>query len=313
MALANRPDLLIADEPTTALDATVQRRLLDGLEERRRALGLAMILVTHDLRLARRYASRLYVMQDGRVVEAGETSAVFAAPRAPYTRNLIEAAPRRPPRRRDESAPEALGGRDLRVAYGRRRAVDGVDLCLRCGRTLAVVGESGSGKSTLARALAAAATVRGRNRLDGSPGDAPRRRSLAAGARAGADRVSGPLRRVVAALEGRRHRRRGLAGAGRPRKARRRARSPRSASIPRWRRGRPTRCPAASANASPSPGRWRSNRLSSRSTNRRPRWIGRRSAISSRCSAVCRPSAVSPISSSPMILTLPDPWPTTLW
>ncbi len=153
MALANRPDLLIADEPTTALDATVQKRLLDGLEDRRRALGLAMILVTHDLRLARRYASRLYVMRDGRVVEEGETARVFAAPRVAYTKSLIEAAPQRSPRIGDDAAPEALGCRALRVAYGHTRAVDGVDLSLVRGRTLAVVGESGSGKSTLARAL----------------------------------------------------------------------------------------------------------------------------------------------------------------
>ncbi len=153
MALANRPDLLIADEPTTALDATVQKRILDALEERRRALGLAMILVTHDLRLARRYAARVYVMRAGRVVEEGATAAVFAAPREAYTRGLIEAAPPRAAADRDEQAPEVLACDDLRVSYERKPAVDGVSLALRRGRTLAVVGESGSGKSTLARAL----------------------------------------------------------------------------------------------------------------------------------------------------------------
>jgi oligopeptide transport system ATP-binding protein len=153
MALANRPDLLIADEPTTALDATVQKRILDGLEERRRALGLALILVTHDLRLARRYAARLYVMRDGRVVEDGPTARVFAAPREAYTKTLIEAEPHRARPSGAVEGAEVLACRGLRVAYGRKLAVDGVDLVLRRGRTLAVVGESGSGKSTLARAL----------------------------------------------------------------------------------------------------------------------------------------------------------------
>jgi oligopeptide transport system ATP-binding protein len=153
MALANRPDLLIADEPTTALDATLQKRLLDMLEELRRAHGLAMILVTHDLRLARRYASRLYVMREGRIIEEGATAAVFAAPRDAYTKSLIEAEPAAAPRLATGDASEVLAARDLRVFYGRKAAVDGVDLALHRGRTLAVVGESGSGKSTLARAL----------------------------------------------------------------------------------------------------------------------------------------------------------------
>jgi oligopeptide transport system ATP-binding protein len=153
MALANRPDLLIADEPTTALDATVAKRILDNLEEIRRAHGLAMILVTHDLRLARRYASRLYVMREGQIIEAGPIAAVLAAPRAAYTRSLIEGAAPAPRPPATAPAPEVLSGRGVRVVYGRKAAVDGVDLTLGRGRTLAVVGESGSGKSTLARAL----------------------------------------------------------------------------------------------------------------------------------------------------------------
>ena len=169
MALANRPDLLIADEPTTALDATVQKRILDALEARRVALGLAMILVTHDLRLARRYASRVYVMHAGRVVEAGETTAIFAAPRDAYTKSLIEAAPPRPLTDRVEDAPEVLACESLTVAYGRRRAVDDVSLVLRQGRTLAVVGESGSGKSTLARALLRLQPSEGEIRWIGRP------------------------------------------------------------------------------------------------------------------------------------------------
>ena len=169
MALANRPDLLIADEPTTALDATVQKRILDGLEERRRALGLAMILVTHDLRLARRYASRLYVLQAGRIVEDGPTAAVFAAPREPYTRSLLAAEPVRAARLGGPETAEALACRGLRVAYGRKLAVAGVDLTLRRGRTLAVVGESGSGKSTMARALLRLQRCEGEIRWMGRP------------------------------------------------------------------------------------------------------------------------------------------------
>ncbi len=176
MALANEPDLLIADEPTTALDATVQKRLLDTLDALRRARGLALILVTHDLRLAARYTSRAYVLQAGRVVEEG--AQVFSAPRAPYTQSLIAAAPAR-------AAPGAAGRpvlacRALSVAYGRTRAVEGVDLTLHAGRTLAVVGESGSGKSTLARALLRLQSAAGRiewsgRRVDGLAGEALRR------------------------------------------------------------------------------------------------------------------------------------------
>ncbi len=169
MALANRPDLLIADEPTTALDAIVQKRILDGLEAQRRTLGLALILVTHDLRLARRYASRLYVMRAGRVVEEGKTSSVFAAPREAYTKALIEAMPARAPVHRGDDAREALACQNLRVAYGRKLVVDGVDLVLRRGRTLAIVGESGSGKSTLARALMRLQVSDGEIRWTGRP------------------------------------------------------------------------------------------------------------------------------------------------
>jgi oligopeptide transport system ATP-binding protein len=161
MALANRPDLLIADEPTTALDATVAKRILDNLEEIRRAHHLAMILVTHDLRLARRYASRLYVMRDGQIIEAGSTAAILEAPRAAYTRSLIEASSPAPRPPATAPAREVLSGRGLRVLYGRKAAVDGVDLTLGRGRTLAVVGESGSGKSTLARALLRLISARG--------------------------------------------------------------------------------------------------------------------------------------------------------
>ena len=181
MALANDPDLLIADEPTTALDATVQKRLLDMLDALRRRRGLALILVTHDLRLAARYTSRAYVMQAGRVVEEG--AQVFSAPRAPYTQSLLAAAPARPAPA--APGPPVLACRALSVAYGRTRAVVGVDLTLHAGRTLAVVGESGSGKSTLARALLRLQPARGQiewsgRRVDGLEGGALRRARTAA-------------------------------------------------------------------------------------------------------------------------------------
>ncbi len=165
MALANDPDLLIADEPTTALDATVQKRLLDRLDALRRARGLALILVTHDLRLARRYTTRAYVMQGGCVVEEG--AEVFCAPREAYTQSLLEAAPAR--LARAESGPPVLACRGLSVNYGRTRAVEGVDLNLCAGRTLVVVGESGSGKSTLARALLRLQPAQGEIEWKGRP------------------------------------------------------------------------------------------------------------------------------------------------
>ncbi len=163
MAIANRPALLIADEPTTALDVTVQARILDLLRDLQRELGMAMIFVSHDLHLVRRLASRVLVMRQGRVIETGATPALFAAPREAYTRLLVEATPSdlKPPAA--ERAPVLLEARAIRVTFlqtagllrapQRVRAVDGVDVTLRAGETLGIVGESGSGKSTLARAL----------------------------------------------------------------------------------------------------------------------------------------------------------------
>jgi len=163
MAIGNRPKLLIADEPTTALDVTVQAQILDLLLALQREIGMAMVFVSHDLRLVRRIARRLYVMRAGVVVEAGLTEEVLARPRAAYTRMLVDAEPvgAKPPP--PAEAGTLLEARDIVVTYfqptglfaraRRVRAIDGVSLALRRGQTLGIVGESGSGKSTLANAL----------------------------------------------------------------------------------------------------------------------------------------------------------------
>ncbi|CUA89426.1 ABC-type microcin C transport system, duplicated ATPase component YejF [Chelatococcus sambhunathii] len=164
MALANDPDILIADEPTTALDVTVQARILELLSELKTRLGMAIVFITHDLGIVRRFADRTYVMKSGEVVESGATGTLFERPRHDYTRMLIEAEPsgrKSPP---PPDSPTVLTAEDVRVVFtrheglfGRRRhdlrAVDGVDLTVRRGETVGVVGESGSGKSTLGRAL----------------------------------------------------------------------------------------------------------------------------------------------------------------
>jgi oligopeptide transport system ATP-binding protein len=164
MALANDPDILIADEPTTALDVTIEAEILGLIAELRQRLGMAVILITHDLGLVRKYAERVYVMKDGTVVESGAARAIFVAPSHPYTRALLAAEPhgRKAPPPAD--APILLEARELRVTFELARgilrrerialhAVDGVDLTLKRGQTIGIVGESGSGKSTLGRAL----------------------------------------------------------------------------------------------------------------------------------------------------------------
>ena len=164
MALANEPDILIADEPTTALDVTIQAQILELLADLQRRFGMAIVFITHDLGIVRRFAARVYVMHQGRVVEQGRTRQIFDRPREAYTRMLLAAEPEgtKPPV--PASAPALLEGDDLHVSFrighglfGRRhrllKAVDGVSLRLRRGQTIGVVGESGSGKSTLGRAL----------------------------------------------------------------------------------------------------------------------------------------------------------------
>jgi oligopeptide transport system ATP-binding protein len=164
MALANDPDLLIADEPTTALDVTIQAEILLLLKRLQKRLGMAIAFITHDLNIVQRLADRVYVMQNGKVVEEGATRQVFDSPREDYTRMLLAAEPegrKAPP---PPSAETLLEGRDIEVVFNTSTgffgsakhsltAVDHISLKLKAGQTIGLVGESGSGKSTLGRAL----------------------------------------------------------------------------------------------------------------------------------------------------------------
>jgi oligopeptide transport system ATP-binding protein len=171
MAIANNPALLIADEPTTALDVTVQAQILDLLRDLQRRLGMAIVLITHDFVVVRRFADRLHVMEAGKIVESGPVGEVMAQPRAAATRALIEATPPGAKAPAAADAPILLEARDVTVDFpapgawfGSRdafRAVDHISFALKRGQTLGVVGESGSGKSTLARALLRLAPYRG--------------------------------------------------------------------------------------------------------------------------------------------------------
>ncbi len=164
MALANNPDLLIADEPTTALDVTVQAQILKLLKELQAEFGMAMLLITHDLGIVRHMADKVVVMQRGKAVEVGDAKAVFANPQHAYTKLLLTAEPKGAPPPSDASAPVVLETRDIKVWFpikrgffrktvGHIKAVDGVDAIVRSGQTLGIVGESGSGKTTLGLAL----------------------------------------------------------------------------------------------------------------------------------------------------------------
>ncbi|QLF94856.1 ABC transporter ATP-binding protein [Pseudomonas sp. ABC1] len=163
MALANEPELLIADEPTTALDVTVQLKILELLKELQARLGMALLLISHDLNLVRRIAHRVCVMQRGRVVEEADCETLFESPQHPYTRELLGADPSGMPVDVENAAP-MLQARDLRIWFpirkgllrrtvGHIKAVDGVTFELPRGQTLGIVGESGSGKSTLGLAI----------------------------------------------------------------------------------------------------------------------------------------------------------------
>jgi microcin C transport system ATP-binding protein len=164
MALANEPDLLIADEPTTALDVTVQAQILNLLKELQRRLGMAMLFITHDLGIVRKLADTVCVMKQGKIVETGPVERVFTAPVHPYTRALLAAEPKPDPAPVCPGAPVVIETKDLKVwfpikrgvmrrAVGYIKAVDGVSIEVRQGETLGVVGESGSGKTTLGLAI----------------------------------------------------------------------------------------------------------------------------------------------------------------
>ncbi|MBL8574715.1 MAG: ABC transporter ATP-binding protein [Hyphomicrobiaceae bacterium] len=164
MALANEPELLIADEPTTALDVTVQAQILDLMAGLKRTDGMSMLFITHDLGIVRKIADRVCVMTRGKIVEHGPTETVFRDPKHPYTRQLLEAEPKGLPPVADASRPVVASVDDLKVWFpikrglmrktvGHIKAVDGVSMQVREGQTLGVVGESGSGKTTLGLAL----------------------------------------------------------------------------------------------------------------------------------------------------------------
>jgi microcin C transport system ATP-binding protein len=164
MALANEPDLLIADEPTTALDVTVQAQILALLADIRTRLGMSLLFITHDLGIVRRIADRVCVMNGGKIVEQGPVEQVFTAPKHPYTRALLAAEPKPDPAPPRPHAPVVMSADDLKVWFpikrgvlrstvGYIKAVDGVSIAVRKGETLGVVGESGSGKTTLGLAL----------------------------------------------------------------------------------------------------------------------------------------------------------------
>jgi microcin C transport system ATP-binding protein len=164
MALANEPDLLIADEPTTALDVTVQAQILALLADIRARLGMSLLFITHDLGIVRRIADRVCVMNGGKIVEQGPVEQVFTAPKHPYTRALLAAEPKPDPAPPRPRAPVVMSANDLKVWFpikrgllrstvGHIKAVDGVSVAVRKGETLGVVGESGSGKTTLGLAL----------------------------------------------------------------------------------------------------------------------------------------------------------------
>jgi microcin C transport system ATP-binding protein len=164
MALANEPDLLIADEPTTALDVTVQAQILKLLKELQQELGMAMLMITHDLNIVRRMADKVCVMLQGEIVEQGPVEKIFERPQHPYTKKLLAAEPGGHPVQSEPDAPAIVACDDLRVWFPIRKgvlrrtvdhikAIDGVTVALREGHTVGVVGESGSGKTTLGLAL----------------------------------------------------------------------------------------------------------------------------------------------------------------
>ncbi|MCF6120122.1 ABC transporter ATP-binding protein [Mesorhizobium muleiense] len=165
MALANEPELLIADEPTTALDVTVQAQILELLAELKSRKGMSMLFITHDLGIVRKIADRVCVMTKGKIVETGPTKEIFANPQHSYTRHLLAAEPKGKPPAANTAARPVMTGQDIKVwfpikkGFFRRtvdnvKAVDGIDVTVRAGQTLGVVGESGSGKTTLGLALA---------------------------------------------------------------------------------------------------------------------------------------------------------------
>jgi microcin C transport system ATP-binding protein len=178
MALANEPEIMIADEPTTALDVTVQAQILALLKELQRETGMALLLITHDLGVVRKIADRVCVMTEGKIVERGPVATVFDSPRHDYTKRLLEAEPKGEPPVPENDGQEIVGADNLKIWFpirkgvfrrtvGHVKAVDGVTVSVREGHTVGIVGESGSGKSTLAMGLIRMQTSEGIIRFEG--------------------------------------------------------------------------------------------------------------------------------------------------
>jgi len=307
MALANEPDLLIADEPTTALDVTVQAQILQLLKRLQREQGMAMLLITHDLTIVRRIADRVAVMKDGELVEQKPTEELFARPEHPYTRMLLASEPKGDPPPLDESAPVVMEAENLKVWFpikrgflrrtvGHVKAVNGVSVRIRQGQTLGVVGESGSGKTTLGLALLRLIPSEGPivfmgRRIENFDAKAmrPLRRHMQIVFQDPFGSLSPrmSIRQIVEeglliqAPDLTWDERVALASIRRP-----------------WSAIR-TNSPAVSASASPSPGPWCCSRASWCSTSRPRRWICRCRPRSSICCATCRSATTSPTCSSP--------------
>jgi microcin C transport system ATP-binding protein len=319
MALANRPDLFIADEPTTALDVTVQAQILDLLKELQARHGMAMLFITHDLNIVRKIADDVAVMQKGKIVEANSVAQIFASPRHPYTQALIAAEPKGEPPKVDRAAKTILAAQDVRVWFPIKRgffrktvgfikAVDGLSVTVREGETVGVVGESGSGKTTLGLAILRLIRSEGAILFLGRRIDGLRFKAMR------------PLRRRTLTALFRRASRwprsspRDSACRTKPSPMGSAARSSRArfmtpASIRRrWIVIR-TNSPAARGSASRSPGRWFSSRNSSSSMSRHPRSTCRCRRRSSIFCATCKSGAASPIFSSAMTSEWSAPWP----
>jgi len=179
MTLANEPDLLIADEPTTALDVTVQAQILELLKELKKRQGMAMLFITHDLGIVRKFADRVCVMTDGKIVEQGPVAEIFDRPQHSYTKHLLAAEPKGQPPVTDKNKPIIVQATDLKVWFPVKRgflrrtvdhikAVDGIDVQVRQSQTLGIVGESGSGKTTLGLAILRMISSKGRIAFNGT-------------------------------------------------------------------------------------------------------------------------------------------------
>jgi microcin C transport system ATP-binding protein len=178
MALANEPELLIADEPTTALDVTVQAQILKLLADLKSKSGMSLLFITHDLGIVRKIADRVCVMTKGKIVETGRTAEIFASPQHDYTKHLLAAEPKGQPPQTDHSKPVVMNGQDVKVWFPIKKgllrrtvdhvkAVDGIDVTIRAGQTLGIVGESGSGKTTLGLALSRMISSQGTIKFSG--------------------------------------------------------------------------------------------------------------------------------------------------